>query len=540
MASMDPTDEDLENWKTIGDLIPWVGLKGSMTEDGSEVKTLLTVLGAEPDTQIRVIGSMTKEDYTAVINADAWQPLGRPPTPTARSKAALLGRAARIACGMELTNEMQELADKASREHELAVLKLQSEMNPLSIPTLPTNPTSGGAPNGLLALPPPDITKKVKMNLVADQVYDQEIPVLSDTDISTLYKNYTDVFGDMPPPEEEITVEQLTALDALVKSGAPPYVDFAVWGPHGYRLMRKLRMTGMQLMPGGDFRQVELAGPPTFGMWQRCYMCLKTGLLMLKAVSIAKLLKYHEQQKRYHERYGPAVWHLQYQTEVHMRQERMVHIKRLGIEEHRRATAAHGTSDYNPDMPWDYVWGRATEDFSWWRQEFEEPCLLIITRTRSLNAMVDGDVDISATPEAKRRKSGPQQVQGSSWESGYGSNESPLKHGKMERLHNVVNGAFTTNRRGTALCEDFNAGNCTETIGQNRCQKDPSKLHQCSKCLSVDHPASQCSKVPGPPPAQPAAVANRFKGGPIGGYGNKGKSKGKGQFKGKGKGRYFG
>ena len=95
-------------------------------------------------------------------------------------------------------------------------------------------------------------------------------------------------------------------MDALVKSGAPPYVDFAVWEPHEYRLMRKLLMTGMQLMPGGEFRQVELAGLSTFGMWQRCYMCLETGLLMLKAISIPKLLKYHEQQKRYHERYGPA------------------------------------------------------------------------------------------------------------------------------------------------------------------------------------------------------------------------------------------
>ena len=299
---MDPTDEDLDNWMTLEDLIPWVGLKGSMTEDGSEVQTLLNILGAEPDTPIRVIGSMTKDDYMAVINADAWQPLGRPPTPTARSKAALLGRAARIACGMELSTEMQSLADKAAREHELAVLKLQAEMN---APTMPGNPTPGG-PGNLLALPPPDFTKKVKMNLVADQVYDQEIPCLSDSDITTLYENYTDAFGDMPTPDEEITVEQLTALDALVKSGAPPYVDFAVWGPHGYRLMRKLRKSGMQLMPGGDFRQVELAGPPTFGMWQRWYMCLKTGLLMLKAVSIAKLLKYHEQQKRYHERYGPA------------------------------------------------------------------------------------------------------------------------------------------------------------------------------------------------------------------------------------------
>ena len=35
------------------------------------------------------------------------------------------------------------------------------------------------------------------------------------------------------------------------------------------------------------------------------------------------------------------------------------------------------------------------------------------------------------------------------------------------------------------------------------------KLHQ---CLSVDHPASQCSKILGAPPAQFAIVENRYKG----------------------------
>ena len=376
--------------------------------------------------------------------------------------------------------------------------------------------------------------KKVKMNLVVDQVYDQEIECLSEEEVLKLYKNYTDVFGDMPPAEEEITIEQLTALWALVKSRAPPYVDFAVWGPHGYRLQRKLRLTGLQLTAGGDIRQVELSGPPTYGMWERCYKCLKTGLIMLKAVGIAKILKYHETQKAYHERYGPSCWHLQYQSEVRMRQERMVYWKRLGQEEHRKATAAHGVSEYNPEYPWEYVWGKAADDFHYWRKELEDPCLLILTRTRSLTAMVDGDVSIAEEPAAKRQRTAtPETVQKSAWETGFGSNEMPTKRNKVERLHNVIDGTFSTNRRGVPLCPGFNAGTCKETVGQNRCAVDPSKIHQCSKCLSIEHSAATCSKSPGAPPPQPAWISNKGK--------SKGFGKQKGKMKGGGKGRrYYG
>ena len=84
--------------------------------------------------------------------------------------------------------------------------------------------------------------------------------------------------------------------------------------------------------------------------------------------------------------------------------------------------------------------GRARSDIAWRRQEFKEPGLLIKTCTRSLKAMVDGDVDTSFTPEVKRRKTGAYQVLDSKCESGCGSSESPLRRGKIERRHNVVNG----------------------------------------------------------------------------------------------------
>ena len=95
----------------------------------------------------------------------------------------------------------------------------------------------------------------------------------------------------------------------LIKSGAPPYVEFAVWGPRGYRLKRKSAPHKFTI----DNRWNPYA-PLTYGMWEQCYKWLKTGLIMLKAVGTVKILKYHENQKTYHEWYGPECRHTQYKS----------------------------------------------------------------------------------------------------------------------------------------------------------------------------------------------------------------------------------
>ena len=153
-----------------------------------------------------------------------------------------------------------------------------------------------------------------------------------------------------------------------------------------------------------------------------------------------------------------------------------------------------------------------------------------MTRTRSISAMVDGDVSIADEPEAKRRKTGAQTVQKSGWESSLGNNESPIKHGRFEKQHNIRDGQYTSNRRGIFLCDDFNQGNCT-SVSNGRCSKDPNKVHQCSKCLSTDHPASECKKNPGNGPQKSTWNHKGSKGG--------GKSVEKGK-KGKENGRYYG
>ena len=121
------------------------------------------------------------------------------------------------------------------------------------------------------------------MNLVTDQVYDQE----STASVERKYgscTNYTYVSADTPPAEEETTIEQLTELWTLVKSGAPPYVDLAVWVVTQISLAKEIAPHWLQLTTGGTLRP-----PPTYGMREQCYKCLNTGLIMLKAVSIAKI-----------------------------------------------------------------------------------------------------------------------------------------------------------------------------------------------------------------------------------------------------------
>ena len=83
---------------------------------------------------------------------------------------------------------------------------------------------------------------------------------------------------------------------------------------------------------------------------------------------------------------------------------------------------------------------------------------------------------------------------------------------KSPKLHNVTDNVYSTNRRGVNLCRDYQDGNCTEHDGHRRCARDPSRMHQCYKCLGF-HSGKDCNQSPKPV------------------------SKGRGKGKGKGRGR---
>ena len=234
----------------------------------------------------------------------------------------------------------------------------------------------------------------------------------------------------------------------------------------------------------------------------------KTGCIQLDLLSPARVEVYMDTIKKYNARYTHTCWHLIYQADVRMRLEQAERIRRVGQAERVSAQARNLLHDFDPVKPWEWVWARMPEDTKFWREELEEPCMLVLQRSGSISNMISGDAPVASDGGSSKRNQ-------------HGPAPGPKKKAKKApRVHNVSDGVYTTNRRSIQLCADFNKGTCTETTANHRCSRNPSLSHQCSKCLEYhpgDIPGRPCNKTPRQP--------------------SQGKGKGKGK-KGKGKWQY--
>ena len=125
----------------------------------------------------------------------------------------------------------------------------------------PDTPGSfGPAVPAVTAATPASITgqpsgRKLKMSAVVDQTLDAEVIALGTDAINKMYEAYRAKYGDVPSPETEPTGDQRAAVHQLVASGATPYIDFAVYGPHGLRLLRKLTFQSIALNSMGEWQR---------------------------------------------------------------------------------------------------------------------------------------------------------------------------------------------------------------------------------------------------------------------------------------------
>ena len=137
---------------------------------------------------------------------------------------------------------------------------------------------------------------------------------MSDLQMAKAYAVYEAIYGqtERPPNDEDITREQLSALHHLLTNNQCPYVDFAIWRPHGQRMLRKVKLMA-ELMDSDDNRhKLEIYGPSTFNMWLACWNPFQHGLAMLEAVDLGRLVAYRRHMERAHERFGKEVRPLLY------------------------------------------------------------------------------------------------------------------------------------------------------------------------------------------------------------------------------------
>ena len=66
----------------------------------------------------------------------------------------------------------------------------------------------------------------------------EEVGVFSETQLTNSYPALRRAAGGMPPPEEDPTAEQIAAVSHRVRRSKNPNADYAILGPHGYRLLK--------------------------------------------------------------------------------------------------------------------------------------------------------------------------------------------------------------------------------------------------------------------------------------------------------------
>ena len=153
-------------------------------------------------------------------------------------------------------------------------------------------PTPAAEPK-VVAVPAAPAPLLLRHSAYLDQASESQFALLDPSAIRTLRNVYKDLLGTDVPSAARPTDEQLSALDARLKSGRVPYVDFAIFGPFDDRTA-KLRKYTDQVFVGGVLQTKLLHGPQSFSDWQSCWEVFKSAMVMLKAATLGALNRYEE------------------------------------------------------------------------------------------------------------------------------------------------------------------------------------------------------------------------------------------------------
>ena len=153
-------------------------------------------------------------------------------------------------------------------------------------------------------------------------------------------------------------------------AGIPPYVDFAIFKPHGSRQF-KLNRFEAQVFINGELKTRALTGPPNFEAWQACWEVFRAACVSLEEVSPATLDSYAKGISMLNDLF-PAQWGVVFCADEIMRAEIW---NRLAEElEDKKAWPEH--------RPWDFViklstYGGSSTSFDmlqWWQSHVLLPC----------------------------------------------------------------------------------------------------------------------------------------------------------------------
>ena len=455
-AVIDPTVDEVAQFATLSDIYAWAKIAGDVNDPATHRGALHAALGCDESTTPRDLAFV---DYAELATTFASLRVGTgdaavPLSPVLASKSRLFLHACGIAAG------------SVNRK----------------IDTTGGMP-AGGVPVPLPFVPPPNGARALTLNSIVDQSAEDECPPLDAERIDAMFAHYRQLFGANPMEDMEPTADQLSAIQHMVvERKLPPYVDFAVFGPHALRTARKFRLQGLLLGAQGQLFQSEVYGPRCFAQWLSCFQVFKVAAVMMDLISCSALDRYCELIRSYNALYGDACWPLLYQADTRARRELVERIRRrlAGDYEdlHRIAMATTGTmpvTDFDPKAPWKTVWAAIPLEYSFWKREVEDPSVMIITKVRA-GSFVSGEAPVD---QAARGSGQPHGETGTPAPKPPGKKRKRLSQDDRQR-NKGSDGFWSTNRRGLKLCAEFQNNACTHPCPHQH-------AHQCKKCLFPSH-----------------------------------------------------
>ena len=426
---MDPAPGRLAAIKTLDQLFEEAGVRTPLKEG------VLEALGKP--TTVREVAFVSVEDWQELATTLTFSPEPGTEgpslrlTPVQKSQVRFLQRVARLTAGLPVERE-----------------------KPL--------PEVSAAPQ------PP--SKRVKLSSLVDPSAEAELVNLDSSVVRSMFSSYKDKRGAFPHKDHEPTEEQLSAVAQLLSAGQAPYVDFALFGPHGKRALKRLSMVAFTYqVETGTWKRVEIPGPPDFATWWRCWLVFKTTLLLLGCVSTERLEHYGEYVRQLCDTYGSEVWFLIAQADDRFRSEEMERLRRAaqisyeGLPEDARSSSA-----FQPDRPWEWAFGAALgeQGRDFWDTEVHKRAIFYLTKLKSRGETLEDGTTLcfSSDKPGPKSKHPDSRAQSSGADPDRKSKKKPPAGKKQKNVSKEV-------------CMKFQRGACSEPCphGRRHVLSDPGK-----------------------------------------------------------------
>ena len=445
---MEPTAAEIQSFQNVQNIMDWAGVDDTLRDAYFEKVGTIRL--------IRELAGLTEKDATDAIDSMLLPVSGetttRSPLPVEKTRLGLARVAARLRCGLSATEPKPGA--------------MQLGPGPLVGPPVAAVPDAGSG---------------IELGTVWDQSSRTQVVMLKPREITRLYETYQTRRGALPHADADVTDAQLSAMKQVLDAGRPPAADFAIFGPHGNRLVRKLHFTAQFVDGEGRLTKRELPGPPDYAAWYNCYKCYRTSLIMLNVSEPEFIDNYADHIKELDALYQGRLWFLICMADFRMRTEHFERMRRRLELEHDKLTLASPSVaaalvQFDPSRPWNDVFRLAPDESGFWDREVKDQSsqfLLALAPARV--PLRDGTAQPTLGAHQSPRGERP-------------GTKVPPPPGATDGVSARKRKRMSSGQRNAAqnICADFNtAAGCTK--GDN-CSSN----HICSHCNMKSHGEHDC------------------------------------------------